>query len=155
MRENIFKSYSMIRCLSLEKNKTIYSRIKRLPSFKMGKGSEGIFLKRRYTSRQWAHARMFTVSHSGRTVSPLLHAGFLSLCWAGATLPRGLFIVVTSLVLETGSRTWAQQLWCMSFSCSVASGIFPVQGLNYVRCGLRQILIHCTTRDALCFIFLV
>ena len=76
MRDNIFKLYSMIRCLSLEKNETIYSRIKRLPNFKMGKGSEERFLQRRYTNRQQTYDRMFGVGHSGRTVSLLLCAGF-------------------------------------------------------------------------------
>ena len=41
----------------------------------------------------------------------------------------------------------AQELWHPSFSCSVASGLFPDQGLNTVPCTDRRIPIYCTTRE--------
>ena len=108
--------------------------------------------------------------------SSLLHAGFLQLRQAGLffVVVRGLLIAVASLVAEHGLQAHGlQQLWLSGsvvvahglqsahsvvvghgLSCSVACGIFLVQGSNPCPCIGRQILNHCTTREVPPFIFI-
>ena len=80
----------------------------------------------------------------------------------------GLLIVVASLVVEhrlqvrglqqlwlTGSRAPAQQLWCTGLVAPWHVGSSWTRARTHVPCIGRQILNHCTTREARegCFLF--
>ena len=91
---------------------------------------------------------------------------FFWLCWVFVSV-RGLSLVVASgghfssrcagislsrplLLRSTGSRRAGSVVVAHGSSCSTACGIFPDWGSNRVPCIGRQILNHCTTREAPC-----
>ena len=89
---------------------------------------------------------------------------FLWLCWVFVSV-RGLSLVVASrghsssrcmglsllrplLLQSTGSRRAGSVVVAHGPSCSTACGIFPDRARTRVPCISRQILNHCTTREA-------
>ena len=94
---------------------------------------------------------------------------YLWLCWVFVSV-RGLSLVVASgghsssrcvslslsrplLLWSTGSRRAGSVVVAHEPSCSAACGIFPDQGSNPCPCIGRQVLNHCTTREAPIFFF--
>ena len=89
---------------------------------------------------------------------------YVWLCWVFVSV-RGLSLVVASgghssswctglslswplLLRSTGSRRAGSVVVAHRPSCSTACGIFPDQARTHVACISRQILNHCTTREA-------
>ena len=56
----------------------------------------------------------------------------------------GFLVVVASLLRSTGSKAWAQELWCTDFSCPWRRR-YPDQGSNLCPLAGRRLLTHCTT----------
>ena len=56
----------------------------------------------------------------------------------------GFLVVVASLLRSTGSKAWAQELWCTDFSCPWHRR-YPDQGSNLCPLAGRRLLTHCTT----------